>query len=261
MTSCTGTTGQTGTLYNYAQLQGLWINAGGSKALAPLAAAIAMAESGGCSAAVNPTDNNGTQTSWGLWQISDGTHNQPVNGILSPATNAQQAVAKYQNAGNFSPWGTYDSGAYKAFYSSSTTPDTNVPSSGGSSSSSSASDPTTCLIGGGEGGVFGVGALSFCLLNKSEARAIIGGLCVAAGLGVMGLGLAFVAAFALGRSGVAKTVVNLTPAGRVASAASGPAPRRRSAPGEDLTPDEVRTARGNRRKLAAARKPPPGREL
>ena len=220
MTSCTGATGQQGTVYTYAQLQGLWINAGGSKGLAPLAAAIAMAESGGCSAAVNPTDNNGTQTSWGLWQISNGTHSQPVNGILDAATNASQAVAKYQAAGNFSPWGTYDSGAYKQYYSGSTTPDTNVPSSGGGGSST-ASDPTTCLIGGGEGGVFGVGALSFCLLNKSQARALAGGLCVAGGLAIMGVGLAFVAVFALSRTGVGKTIVNLTPAGRVASAARG----------------------------------------
>ena len=161
MTGCTGATGQAGTVYTYAQLQGLWINAGGSKALAPLAAAIAMAESGGCSAAVNPTDNGGTQTSWGLWQISNGTHGQPVPGILAPATNAQQAVAKYTDAGGFSPWGTYDSGAYKAYYSGSTTPDTNVPAAANSQSSPGADDPSTCLIGGGEGGVAGIGRAEF----------------------------------------------------------------------------------------------------
>lgn len=214
MTSCTGATGQTGTVYSYAQLEGLWINAGGPATLAPLAAAIALAESGGCSAAVNPTDNNGTQTSWGLWQISNGTHSQPVSGILNPATNAAQAVAKYQAAGGFSPWGTYDSGAYKAYYSGSTTADTNVPGTS-SGSSANSSDPSTCLIGGGEGGVFGVGALSFCLLSKSQARAMVGGLCVAGGLAVMGLGLAFVAVFALKRTGAARTIVNLTPAGHI----------------------------------------------
>jgi Lysozyme like domain len=222
MTGCTGATGQTGTVYTYAQLQGLWINAGGPKTLAPLAAAIAMAESGGCSAAVNPTDpigNGATQTSWGLWQISNGTHAQPVPGILSPATNAQQAVGKYQAAGGFSPWGTYDSGAYKAFYSGSTTPDTNVPTAAGSSSSPGADDPSTCLIGGGEGGVLGVGSLNFCLLSKSEARAVIGGLLVGGGFLAMGLGLALIAVFALGRSGTARTIIELSPLGGAAARA------------------------------------------
>lgn len=239
MTGCTGTTGQAGTVYSYAQLQGLWINAGGPKTLAPLAAAIAMAESGGCSAAVNPTDNNGTQTSWGLWQISDGTHNQPVQGILTPATNAQQAVAKYQNAGGFSPWGTYTSGAYRQFYSGSTTPDTNVPSSGGSAPG--ANDPSTCLVG-----VNGLG-INQCFVDKSQARAILGGICMAGGLAIMGLGLAFVAVFALQRSGAARTIVNLTPAGRAAGAATPirtAAPQAAPASRREAPNPKVRTQRG-----------------
>src|SRR5712664_681644 len=103
------------TAYTYAQLEQLWINNGGPKAAAPVAAAVALAESGGNTAATNPTDNNGTQTSWGLWQISNGTHAQPVPDILDPNVNAAQAVAKYQGEGNsFGPaWGTYDSGAYE----------------------------------------------------------------------------------------------------------------------------------------------------
>jgi lysozyme-like protein len=101
---------------SFAQLEGLWIQAGGPKLVAPLAAAIALAESSGNPAAVNPTDNGGTQTSWGLWQISDGTHNQPVANILDPRVNARAAVAKYTGAGNtFRPWGTYATGAYKRY--------------------------------------------------------------------------------------------------------------------------------------------------
>ena len=103
--------------YSYAQLEQLWIQAGGSRALAPLMAAIALAESGGNPTEQNDTDNNGTQTSWGLWQISNGTHQQPVDGILNPLTNAQQAVAKYQSQG-LGAWGTYTSGAYEKFYKS-----------------------------------------------------------------------------------------------------------------------------------------------
>jgi hypothetical protein len=121
------------TVYSYGQLEQLWINAGGSKELAPLAAAIAEAESGGRSDAQNDNDSNGqggTQTSWGLWQISNGTHNQPVPGILSPGTNAQQAVTKYKASG-WAPWGTYTSGAYQAYLSNSTPPDPNVTAAAG----------------------------------------------------------------------------------------------------------------------------------
>src|SRR5580698_840440 len=73
VTSCAGG----GTQYTYAQLEGLWVNAGGQASMAPLMAAIAEAESGGCSSALNATDNGGTQSSYGLWQISTGTHAAP----------------------------------------------------------------------------------------------------------------------------------------------------------------------------------------
>ena len=100
--------------YTFAQLEGLWIQAGGNAAVAPIMAAIALAESSGNPGAINPTDNNGAQTSWGLWQISDGTHNMPVANILDPHVNAAQAVAKYKASG-FAPWGTYKSGAYRRY--------------------------------------------------------------------------------------------------------------------------------------------------
>jgi hypothetical protein len=211
----------TATTYSYAQLEQLWINAGGPAAAAPIAAAVALAESSGNPGATNPADNNGTQTSWGLWQISNGTHAQPVPGILDPNVNAQQAVAKYKAEGNsFSPdWGTYTSGAYKAYLSPGTTPDPNVPQSATLTSQPGGDNPNTCIIGAGEGGFFGIGAASTCFFSKSEARALVGGLMLGGGFLVMGLGLALIAVFALNRSGVARTVVNLTPAGRVAGAA------------------------------------------
>lgn len=97
--------------YTFSQLEGLWIQAGGNRAVMPIMAAVALAESGGDAQAINPTDNGGRQTSWGLWQISNGTHSMPVPNILDPLVNAKQAVAKYKASG-FSPWGTYASGAY-----------------------------------------------------------------------------------------------------------------------------------------------------
>ena len=116
------------TVESYAQLEGLWDQAGGSPSLAPLMAAIAEAESGGNPASENTTDNNGTQTSWGLWQISDGTHNQPVPNILDPLVNAQQAVAKETGPQGLAAWGTYDSGAYRQFLQGGVAPSTSAPS-------------------------------------------------------------------------------------------------------------------------------------
>src|SRR6185437_11657320 len=96
--------------YTYGQLETLWTNAGGPKSLAPLMAAIALAESSGNPSALNKTDNNGTQTSVGLWQVSNGTHNYPA-AWTTPEGNAAEAVAKYKSQG-LGAWGTYTSGAY-----------------------------------------------------------------------------------------------------------------------------------------------------
>jgi hypothetical protein len=184
MASCSGAGGGgPGTKYTYAQLEGLWINAGGPKLVAPVAAAIALAESGGCSSDLNPTDNGGTQTSVGLWQVSNGTHQYPA-AWTSAAGNAAEAVAKYTGAGNsFSPWGTYKSGAYTAYLNGSTTPDTNVPSSASTTAATSSTyDAAGCLFGFPGISIPVVGSTgSFCILSKSEARAVIGGACLVTG--------------------------------------------------------------------------------
>lgn len=99
----------------YAQSAGL------SADRAQIAAAIAMAESGGRTDAHNaqPPDD-----SYGLWQInmygSMGPGRRAQYGISSneqlydPAVNAR-AMAKISNGGsNFTPWATYTSGAYKS---------------------------------------------------------------------------------------------------------------------------------------------------
>lgn len=172
------------TVFTYAQLEQLWINAGGPRAVAPVAAAIALAESSGDSTQENKVDNGGTQTSWGLWQISDGTHNQPVANILDPVVNARAAVAKYTAAGGWSPWGTYDSGAYIAHLSGSVPPDAagvptspGAPAAGGTATltaDTQQGDQSTCLTGK---------VLGFCVLSKKGARILVGGgLMVAAGL-------------------------------------------------------------------------------
>ncbi len=234
--------------YSYAQLESLWIGAGGPKALAPEAAAIAEAESGGNSDSLNPNDNGGRQSSFGLWQISNGTHAPPSPNWANPAVNAQLAVAKWKAAGDsFSPWGTFSSGAYKAFLSSKTSPDPNVPGSPSAlTAQTAASGSADCLVGNPLAiSVPLIGSLSAgpsCLFSRSNARAFIGAGLVLAG-GVMGLAtLAFIAvavgmkaAGPLGKAaegvgGVMMLVPGAQPAG-AAVAAGGKAVRNPAAEG------------------------------
>jgi hypothetical protein len=101
---------------SYADLENLWIQAGGDPQVANIMAAIALAESSGRPWAYNPRDTNGrggTQVSAGLWQISNGTMT-PVTDWADPLTNARYAVQKYKEQG-FGAWGTWSSGAYLAY--------------------------------------------------------------------------------------------------------------------------------------------------
>lgn len=84
-------------------LEQLWEEAGGSSAVAETAAAIAMAESGGEQDAYNPSGASG------YWQILGSV---VAGDIFDPLVNAENAVAKYDAAGGFSPWVTYTTGAY-----------------------------------------------------------------------------------------------------------------------------------------------------
>ena len=155
---------------SYGQLEQLWIDAGGPKALAPLMAAIALAESGGDPAAMNYTDNNGTQTSVGLWQVSSGTHNFPAQWRTAEG-NAREAVSKYHSQG-LSAWGTYDSGAYKQYYRGGVPPSQLPPGGGG---------------GGGGGGSIGIPGLPGVSIPISTAAGAGAGLSgVAASLAGIG---------------------------------------------------------------------------
>lgn len=201
--------------YSYAQLEQLWINNGGSKVTAPVAAAVALAESSGNAGATSANPDGGTNA--GLWQLDTPGGKgagYSVAALQDPNTNARVAVAGSSGGQDWSAWQTYTQGTYKQYLNGSTTPDPNVPASAELTSSQGGSD---CLTGT-------FPHTSWCLLKKSQARALIGGLCMAGGLVITGLGLALVAAFALQRTGIAQTVVNLTPAGRVLNAVPGPKP-------------------------------------
>jgi len=118
------------TTYTYGQLEELWINAGGSSALAPVMAAIAMAESSGVSTAYNASGASG------LWQILGAVNPSDQSQLFNPIVNAHEAVLKYESQG-LGAWVTYTSGAYQKFLQG------NVPASAATSGSNAASTSTT----------------------------------------------------------------------------------------------------------------------
>jgi|SRR5215831_308591 len=91
--------------YTFAQLAQLWTRAGGPRDVAPVMAAIALAESRGDPGARNPSGASG------LWQILG----LPFPGDpFNPEVNARMAVAKYHTQG-LKAWETYTNGAYREF--------------------------------------------------------------------------------------------------------------------------------------------------
>ena len=193
---------------SYAQLKSVWLSAAqgtqyATNAWASLMAAIAEAESSGNPNSTNPTDNGGTQTSWGLWQISLGNHDEPSPNWNDPVVNAQLAIGKLQSQG-LSAWGTYTSGAYKTYLNGATTPD-GTGIQGGSAVdaaqlTAAAAVASNCLwsiptlgsvisstgggiIGGFIGGITGnpsagvsqlSGSGGYCIFSRSEARGLVG---------------------------------------------------------------------------------------
>lgn len=188
----------------YAQLMGYWIAAGGDPAAAPTMAAIAFPESSADPLNVQQGQPYST-TGWGLWQITPG-NSVPTVGVdkalLDPMTNARAAVAKYNASktarGNgFLPWTTYTSGKYLRYMQTGVSPELPGGPAGMIGSSIGAAlaaagaaggldaagtGPTSCLIGfnGVDVPLFGTQG-SFCVLSKSEGRAIIGALILLAG--------------------------------------------------------------------------------
>lgn len=89
------------TILSWDQLRNTWIYAGGARDRADIAAAVAMAESGGRSDATH-YNNNGTVDN-GLWQI-----NRPYTAfsLFDPFTNAKVAIQMSANGTNWRPWCT-----------------------------------------------------------------------------------------------------------------------------------------------------------
>ena len=83
--------------YTLAQLEALWIKAGGNPAAAYNMALIAIAESGGNPNSYNPSGATG------LWQIEYPGSQVVAGNLYNPSVNAANAVALYNSRG-YEPW-------------------------------------------------------------------------------------------------------------------------------------------------------------
>lgn len=212
--------------FTYAQLEGLWINAGGSRAAAPVAAAIAEAESGGNPNAESANPDGGTNV--GLWQLDTlGKGSGHTAGqLLDPATNAKVAVQGSRNGRDWTAWSTFTSGAFRRFLSPKTSPDLSVPGPVGGAASVNAAaaaggtpggpaQTSTCLLSVPGGSILGFSLWSGgCLFAKHQARAFAGGFLLAAGGVVTFTGLAVLVSSAFAK----------TPAGQAIGGAVGMVP-------------------------------------
>lgn len=125
------------TVYSQSQLYQLAVSVGLASQNALIASAIAMAESSGDSNAINPGSSTDTEYSVGLWQINLLAHPQYTVAQMQDATQNAKAMSVISNGGtSWGAWGTYTSGIYRKFMSSTiTTTPVSLPSSYNSLSS------------------------------------------------------------------------------------------------------------------------------
>lgn len=181
---------------SFAQIEQLWIQNGGNAAVAPVMAAIAIAESGGHPTSLNNNPSTGDY-SVGLWQINY------YNGLLasrtasygSPAAlqgdanaQARAAISLSADGTNLAPWRSdpvagailagkpiptqYTNGQSVTAATQAAQQATNTP----------AAATVTCTPVIGEGGILGIGSAT--LLNSCQAQEIVG-------VGLMGVGALF----------------------------------------------------------------------
>jgi hypothetical protein len=123
-----------------AQIAKLAYDAGARGDNIAVAAAVALAESGGRTDAVSKRNTDGTFDR-GLWQIND-VHTQYDRAKLvsDPAYNARAAAEVSSNWSNFTPWTTYKDKTYRKYLGQAT--------DASSSTSSSSSTPIDLSIPG-----------------------------------------------------------------------------------------------------------------
>jgi hypothetical protein len=122
-----------------------------------LAAAVAMAESGGNPNAFGDAQFGGSE---GLWQINLPSHpNYDPTLLFDPTYNAQAAFQISSGGTNWQPWTTFRTGAYLQFYS----PPTPAPAPT-APVVTSAVTPTGVLLTAA--GVLGIGLLTWVGYHK-----------------------------------------------------------------------------------------------
>ena len=176
---------ETGEHLDYAQLEKLWIDAGGSAKVAPQMAYIAeYDESGGYTGAWNSTGATG------LWQIEyPSNYSGNREDLFTPLQNAEVAVQMYDQSG-YSPWG---SDVHEDLH---IPPASVVPggAAAGSPQAASAASPGTAAS------LLGIG-------NPSDALQRLGLILLGAALVLLGVYML-----------AGRQALKLTPAGRAASA-------------------------------------------
>lgn len=174
------------TTLTFGQIEDLWTRNGGNPAIAPVMAAIALAESGGRTDVLN---TKAPDYSVGLWQINyygnlgpsrTAQYGSPADLVADPNRQAQAAVAISGNGSNLSPWSTYTNGSYKTFLGS--TPGTFVVSA---YTGPNASNPAPNLTGQDSSGLTDdEGYLFQFEADPLKSVPLIGGLAPSATLGL-----------------------------------------------------------------------------
>lgn len=144
-------------ILTHSQLETLWELAGGSRATADTAAAVAQAESGGNTNAIlntaypklpgyrPPGSGALPEYSVGLWQVNELAHPQYTTASLLTQLGAADAAVAISNRGlSFSAWSTYQSGAYRQYLQSGGTP---TPQPGTVSAASATYRPAQAFSG------------------------------------------------------------------------------------------------------------------
>lgn len=95
-------------VYTPAEIYAFWTGQGGSTGQGPLMVAVALAESGGDSTAVNSND---VPPSYGMWQEGQGHWGQPglvmdADNWYEPSVQAYDAIQISGNGSNFAQWST-----------------------------------------------------------------------------------------------------------------------------------------------------------
>lgn len=172
--------------FSAPELQALWIQAGGDPAKANIAAAIALAESGGRTGPGVHSSNPAGGINRGPWQIWSGNPGSSDD----PLTNAKTAVRMSKNGTNWGSWETYATGAYKKFLGSGVTQQDQSTTFQGGSLKGAVSDTAGQI--GRIADVFGT-AGNFLLTQQGWRRilkVVIGGVVIIYGITLLAKNLA-----------------------------------------------------------------------